>query len=271
MSVPPLLACAAAALLYALGGRGRRRGWREASFYAGVAVVLVALEPPFDSWADTSFALHMSQHVLLMTVAPPLLVLGRPWPRMWLPFPLRTRRAAARGLAFGRWSAPLRLGARTLTQPRWALASMSAALALWHVPSVYGAAVNNEWIHLFEHTCFVATALLFWAPLLEAPPLQARIDHLRRAGWFIAGALPGWLLAIVLAYASHPLYPVYATLQHRAFGLSPMGDQAVAAGVMWVPGSISFFVAFFISVYRWLEPGADTVLIEPQPEELSWT
>ncbi|HVS86563.1 MAG TPA: cytochrome c oxidase assembly protein, partial [Gaiellaceae bacterium] len=106
MSVPPLVACALAALLYALGGRGRWRGWREWSFYAGVAVVLLALEPPFDGWADTSFALHMSQHVLLMTVAPPLLVLGRPWPRMWLPFPLQARRAAARGLARDRWSAP---------------------------------------------------------------------------------------------------------------------------------------------------------------------
>jgi cytochrome c oxidase assembly factor CtaG len=277
MSVPPLVACLAVAALYALGGRGRvgrrsrGRHAREAAFYGGVLVVLVALEPPFDTLADTSFAMHMAQHVLLLTVAPPLLVLGRPWPRLWLPFPARARRAAARGLARGRAAAPIRFAGRTLTRPPVALASMSAAIAVWHVPALYGAAVGNEGIHVLEHVCFVGTALLFWGPLLEAPPVRARVDHLRRAVWFGLGAVPGWMLAIVLAYASTPLYPVYAHLRHRAFGLSPLGDQSVAAGVMWVPGSIAYVVAFVYFVYRWLEPAAETPRAESRPEELSWT
>jgi cytochrome c oxidase assembly factor CtaG len=279
MSLPPLLACAAAAALYALGGAGRvgtgRRGRRrrEASFYLGVAVTFVALEPPFDDWADTSFAMHMAQHVVLLTIAPPLLVLGRPWPRMWMPFPSRARKAAARGLAVGRWSAPLRVGARWATKPPVAVALLTAVLVVWHLPALYGAAVEHESIHFLEHFCFVAAALVFWGPLLDAPPIRSRIDHLRRAACFAAAAVPGFVLAIVLAYASHPLYPVYADLSHRAFGLSPSGDQQIAAGVMWVPGSLAYFVAFIVSVYRWLEPGADTPTpaYEPRPEELSWT
>lgn len=278
MSVPPLVACAVVAGLYALGGLGRAgtgprdRHWREASFYLGVATVFVALEPPFDNWADTSFAMHMAQHVLLLTAAPPLLVLGRPWPRMWMPFPARARRGAARSLARGRWSAPLRLTTRTLTRPPVAVVVLTAVLVVWHLPSFYGAAVRNEGIHLLEHTCFVAAALLFWGPLLDAPPVRARIDHLHRAVWFVAASVPGWILAIVLAYASHPLYPVYSTLSHRAFGLSPMSDQQLAAGIMWVPGSLSYLVAFIVSVYRWLEPGPTEVpRPEPRPEELSWT
>jgi putative membrane protein len=268
-----------AAALYALGGVGRAgsgprgRRWREASFYLGVATVFVALEPPFDNWADTSFALHMAQHVLLISVAPPLLVLGRPWPRMWMPFPAQARRKVARSLARGRWSAPLRLATRTLTRPPVAVAVLAAVLAAWHLPALYDRAVGNEGIHFLEHTCFVAASLLFWGPLLEAPPVQARIDHLRRAGWFAAGAVPGWILAIVLAYADRPLYPFYADLAHRAFGLSALGDQQIGAGVMWVPGSLPFFVAFIVYVYRWLEPTeADAPAIhESRPEELSWT
>jgi putative membrane protein len=277
MSVPPIVLCAAAAALYALGGRGRvgsttrGRRWREAAFYGGVLVVAVALEPPFDTLADTSFAVHMGQHVLLLTVAPPLLVLGRPWPRLWMPFPPAARRAAARGIARGRWSTPLRLLARLLTKPPVALVALSATLAVWHLPSLYDAAVGNEGVHVLEHACFVFAALLFWGPLLEAPPVRARTDHLRRAVWFGLAAVPGWILAIVLAYAQSPMYDAYASLAHRPGGLSALGDQQLAAGVMWVPGSVAYLIAFVVSVYRWLEPGAAARRPEPRPEELSWT
>src|SRR5436190_22156415 len=95
----PLVVCGAAALLYALGRRGKTRLWREASFYSGVALAFVVLERPFDDWADTWLSVHMSQHIVLMTVVPPLVVLGRPWPRLWLPFPLTTRRAVGGALS----------------------------------------------------------------------------------------------------------------------------------------------------------------------------
>jgi len=266
VSVPPLVVCSVAAGLYALGGRGRHRVWRELSFYAGVASVFVVLEPPFDNWADTSFALHMTQHVVLLTVSAPLLVLGRPWPRLWIAFPLRARRAVGRALA---GSAGFRLAGRTLTRPGVAFALMTAALAVWHVPALYDAAVGNEGIHILEHTCFLATALLYWGVLLDAPPVRARIDHLHRAGWFFAALFPGWILAIVLAYASSPLYDSYASLPRRVGGLSALADQQLAAGVMWVPGSLVYFVAGVVAFYRWLGPAQQPP--EPQPEELAWT
>ena len=270
MSPAPLVVCAATTVLYALGGRRRALRWRDVSFYAGVATIVVALEPPFDTLADSSFALHMGQHVLLLTIAPPLLVLGRPWPRMWMPFPPGARRAAARGLARSRWAAPLRVATRVLARPPVAVAVMSAVLLAWHLPAAYDAAVRSEPVHVLEHVSFVATALLFWGPLLEAPPLRARTDHLRRAAWFGLAAVPGWILAIVLADASRPLYPAYASLAHRPGGLSALGDQQLAAGVMWVLGSLAYLVASVLSIYRWLEPGAEAPRPESRPEELSW-
>jgi putative membrane protein len=255
----PLVVCGAAAVLYALGRRGRTRVWREVSFYSGLALTFVVLEPPFDDWADTWLSAHMSQHIVLMTVVPPLVVLGRPWPRMWMPFPLPARRAVGRGLSRSR---SFRRGAGFLKRPPVALALQSATIGIWHVPQLYDAAARNEWIHVFEHVCFVAPALVFWGALLDAPPVRARVDDLHRSIWFAAAMVPGWLLAIVLAFAPSPVYGVYPSLT----------DQQLAAGVMWVPGSLTYFVAAFIFFYRWLEPRAsDTPGIEPRPEELSWT
>ena len=251
MAILPLVVCGAAATLYALGRRGRVRAWREASFYAGVAATLVVLEPPFDGWADRWLSAHMTQHVVLMTVVPPLVVVGRPWPRLWLPFPLGARRTVGRALAGSRGFR--RMGG-LLMRPPVALAVQSLAIAVWHVPALYDAAVRSESVHVLEHVCFVAPALVFWGALLDAPPVRARIDHLRRALWFAAAMVPGWVLAIVLAFASAPVYGVYRSLT----------DQQLAAGVMWVPGSITYFVAAFVAFYRWLD-------VEPRPEELSWT
>jgi cytochrome c oxidase assembly factor CtaG len=95
---------------------------------------------------------------------------------------------------------------------------------------------------------------VFWGALLDAPPVRARIDHLHRTVWFTAAMIPGWILALVLAFAPAPIYSAYPS----------MTDQQIAAGVMWVPGSLTYFVAALAAFYLWLEA-------EPQREELSWT
>jgi cytochrome c oxidase assembly factor CtaG len=254
----PLAVCGSAAALYALGRRGRPRLWRELSFYAGVALAFVVLEPPFDDWADTWLSAHMSQHIVLMTVVPPLVVYGRPWPRLWLPFPLAARRAVGGALSS---SASFRQGAGLLKRPWIALALESATIALWHVPQLYDAAARNEWIHVLEHVCFFVPALIFWGALLDAPPVRARIDHLHRAIVFTVAMVPMWILALVLAFAPTPIYAAYPSLT----------DQQLAAGVMWVPGSLAYFIAAVFAFYRWLEPGVATRTAEPRTEELSWT
>src|ERR1700751_5992102 len=115
----PLVVCGTAAVLYALGRRGKVRVWREVSFYSGVALAFVVLEQPFDDWADTWLSVHMTQHIVLMTVTPPLVVYGRPWPRMWLPFPRAARRAVGGGLSR---SSKVRVAAGFLVVPGVALA-----------------------------------------------------------------------------------------------------------------------------------------------------
>ena len=62
------------------------------------------------------------------------------------------------------------------------------------------------------------------------------MDQLHRSIWFAAAMVPGWILAIVLAFAAHRSYAAYPSLT----------DQQLAAGVMWVPGSLAYFIAAFV-------------------------
>src|SRR5258706_11184425 len=119
----PLAAIGAAAVLFLLGGRmsatasdaGKR--WRGAAFYAGLATLGLAVGSPIDAYAGQLFWVHMVQHVLLMMVAPPLLLLGRPWPRIVRPLPLGLRRPLARGVLAGPALAPIRHACRWLAPP----------------------------------------------------------------------------------------------------------------------------------------------------------
>jgi cytochrome c oxidase assembly factor CtaG len=247
----------AAGLLYWLGGRGwRRRGrherLRELSFVAGLVTIVVALEGPIDYYADQLFWVHMLQHVLLLTLAPPLILLGRPWPRMWRALPLRTRTTVGRAVARAGWTAPLRALARPV--PAWVL--FNGTLVAWHIPAAYNATLANQTIHNIEHAMFFFTGLLFWARIVDPGPLRPRLAWPARVVYAVGAMVVGWILAITLVLVPHPLYTHYADEATRPGGISALTDQQLAGGVMWVLGSLSFGVSILIGFYRWLEPEA---------------
>lgn len=259
---PPFIAIVAAAALYVLGGRqrvsARRRSLesrgRSLAFYCGLLSLLVAFDSPLDPLAETLFAAHMTQHILLLTVAPPLIVLSAPWARLWRPFPLGFRRAAARTIVVAPRAQPLRTAARFVAHPLTAWLLFDVNLIVWHIPALYDATLRSPGVHYLEHGLFLSTGLLFWAAVVESAPFHARLAWLWRAVYAAAGMLVGWLLAVVLAFAPTAIYPAYANLRTRPAGLSALADQQLAAGIMWVPGSIAFTLAIIIFFYRWLDP-----------------
>lgn len=249
---PPLAYVALAGLLYWLGGRGRagREPLRTAAFVAGLVTIVLALDSPIDGYADRLFWAHMTQHVLLLTVAPPLILLGRPWPRMWRALPLRLRTVVGRALARERWSAPLRALARPW--PAWLL--FTGIIVAWHIPGAYDLTLRSGSIHLLEHATFFFAGLLFWAHVIDPGPVRPRLTWPARIGYVVGAMVVGWGLAIALVLAPDPLYAHYAALTHRPGGISALTDQQIAAGVMWVPGSLAFTIAIVLGFYRWLEP-----------------
>jgi putative membrane protein len=250
---PPVIYVALAALMYWFGGRRMRASRdlaRAAAFYGGLATIVLALDSPLDGYADELFWAHMLQHVLLITVAPPLILLGRPWPRMWRALPLRARTTVGRAVAGSSIAAPLRALARPW--PAWLL--FNATVLAWHLPAAYNATLTSNAVHQLEHAMFFFTGLLFWARVIDPGPLRPRLVWPARIAYAVGAMIVGWALAIGLVLAPHPLYAHYAALAHRPGGISALTDQQIAAGVMWVPGSISYTIAFLIGFYTWLEP-----------------
>ncbi len=259
---PPLVLVIDLAVLYWIGARrtvtplrtlGAQR-WRSACFFAALAVLAIALASPIEILSERLFWVHMIQHVLLLMVAAPLFVLARPWIRLWRCLPLATRRSLARGLSHGERAAPLRVMSRTLGRPTPSFVAFSVVLLGWHVPALFDATLRSSPLHALEHTLFFLTALMFWKQVIPSPPLRSQLVAAQRVLYVVGAMILSWALAVVLALAPSPLYDFYAHQASRPGGISAIGDQQLAAGIMWVPGSITFLIVVFVYVHRWLTP-----------------
>jgi len=271
---PPLVLVIDLGILYWLGSRrthassrtARGRRWRHACFYAGLAVLAIALASPIERLSEQLFWVHMVQHILLLVVAAPLIVLARPWVRLWRSLPLVARRSLGRNFTRGRLLWLRRLGT-ALGRPLPSFVLFSCVVLIWHVPTLFDATLSSEALHALEHTLFFVTALMFWKHVIDSPPLHAPLSELQRVVYLVGAMVVMWLLAVVLALAPHPLYAAYYQQVARPGGISALADQQVAAGIMWVPGSITFVIVLFVYVQRWLAP-AQAPRLTPEPATL---
>jgi len=237
--------------LYALGlarlweragvGRGITRS-QAVRFGLGWLALYAALLTPIDTGGERLFCVHMVQHELLMVVAAPLLVLGRPleaW--AWgLPPSWRVRSAhVARVSVLGRlWYA--------LCEPLGAWCVHFVALWAWHVPRFFAAALESEVVHVLQHASFLASALFFWWAVFGRG--VRRPDGASMALVF-STMMHTSALGALLTFAPTPWYPHYVgtTL------LSPVEDQQLGGLVMWVPGGLSYLAAGLWIVAGWLK------------------
>jgi cytochrome c oxidase assembly factor CtaG len=236
------------------GRRHRQPVWQTLAFYGALLSTLAALDSPIDDLSDSLLWVHMTQHLLLMAVTAPLLVLAAPWNAFWRPLPLGLRRSVAGAVVQGRWFAPLRAIARALSLPVVAWLAFNFDLALWHYPWFYDLTLQHTAVHYAEHFSFLLFGCLFWGQVIDSRPFHARLGYFGRAVFAATGSLAGWVLAVVLALAPSPLYAAYASLSSRPGGISALTDQQLAGGMMWGPGSIPYAIVVFWALYRWLGP-----------------
>jgi putative membrane protein len=235
-------------------GRGIAR-WRAACFGLGILALALALISPIDAVATALFAVHMTQHMLLVVVAAPLLLAGDPGLATLWALNVPARRGVTAWWRRSHWLPALW---RTLRRPIVAWTLHVGTLWVWHLPALYGAALRDERVHVAEHAAFFLTALVFWHPIVE----RARS---RRFGigttvfYLFAAGLQCTVLGAAITFARHPWYVGhYGTT--AAWGLTPLEDQQLAGLIMWIPASLAYLVALVPSVLpvlrspRWTDP-----------------
>ncbi len=225
--------------------------WRVWAFLCGMFALWVALASPMDVLNGWLLTAHMLQHMVLMMLAPPLILLGAPVIPLVRGLPV----FAAREFAgpFLNWRPAQRVG-RGLTQPVFALVLMGVVMLGWHVPALYELAVRSPAWHQVEHACFFLTSLIFWWPVIQPWPSHAQWPRWAMVPYLLIADVLNTILSAALVFADRVLYPSYLNAP-QVFGMGPKNDQAVAGAVMWVIGSLAFLVPAMLIGAQCLSPG----------------
>lgn len=225
-------------------GRGIRR-WEAAAFLSGWVVLAIALVSPVHTLGEVLFSGHMAQHQLMMGLAAPLLVLGRPLvPWLWA-MPIESRRL------LGRWTKRPAVHSvwRTMSHPLIALLLQAVVIVVWHLPTLYLATLTSEIVHALQHGSFLGSALLFWYAMLHG--WRGRTGYGTALVCLFATALLSGALGALLTFAPRPWYDGYAATG-GAWGLTALEDQQLAGLIMWIPGGISYLVGGLLLLRVWL-------------------
>ena len=253
--VPLTLALILAASLYLRGWIHLRSvlthaipAWRAASFVLGLFLIWIALGSPLAALDEELLTIHMVEHLLLMTFAPPLLLLGAPV----MPFLHGVPRQLVQSVLgpLFRWP-PLHWLGRVITEPVFCWLAAAAALLGWHIPAVFALGLQSESWHMVEHACFLAAGFLFWWPVVQPWPSVSVWPRWSILLYLFLATLPCDILSGFLVFSDRIAYPNYSS-RLRRFSMSVLEDQQVAGALMWTCVTFVYLVPAVILTMRLL-------------------
>jgi putative membrane protein len=216
-----------------------------AAYAAGLLALWIALLSPLERLSAVLFSAHMGQHEILMLIAAPLVIMGRPLFAAAWALPESARRsttAMVQRPAFrGVWHA--------LTHPVVVLVLHGAALWIWHIPGLFEHALAHEQVHAVQHLSFFVTAALFWWSLIHGR--YGRVGYGAAVFFVFATAMHSGLLGAMLTFSQQLWYPTHEA-RTRAAGGDPLADQQLAGLLMWIPAGVLLTVLGLALLSAWL-------------------
>ena len=233
-------------------GRGIKR-WEAWAYACGWFALFVALVSPLHPLGEVLFSAHMTQHELLMLVAAPLVVLGRPVVAFLWALPLEwARRVGSLGKVS--W---FQSSWRALTNPLAAWAIHAAALWVWHVPVLFQATLRSNLVHTLQHLCFLGSALLFWWAIVHGP--KGLMGYGAAVLYLFTTSVHSGVLGALITFAGTVLYPAYSKTT-ASWGLTPLEDQQLGGLIMWVPAGLVYITAGLALCAGWMRESERKVL-----------
>lgn len=227
---------------------------RTASFLTGCALLLVAAVTPIGTYEDLLFSVHMVQHLLMVSIAAPLLMASAP---VTLAIRASTSSFRRRVLLPVLRSWPV----KAVTFPPFAWAQFAVVMWGSHFTYVFDAALTDPWLHELEHVVYLVSACLFWWPAFGVDPSRWKLSYGARAFYVFLGMPQMTLLALALWEANSALYPRYAAVA-QVWGVDAFADQKLAAFIMWGPSELIYVVALMVIIKRWLDAEERRSVIE---------
>jgi cytochrome c oxidase assembly factor CtaG len=258
--IPVTFVTILAAIFYLRGWRHLRSAaanaipwWRAASFLVGVFLIWLTVGSPLALLDERLLTAHMAQHLLLMTVAPALILMGAPVMPMLHGLPQQFVQSVLGPVL--RWPFVQSIG-RVLSQPAVCWLAATTALVGWHVPGVFNLALQSEGWHIAEHSSFLAAGFLFWWPVIQPWPSVPVWSRWSILLYLFSATLPCDILSAYLTFCDHVVYPAYLD-SPRLFGLSALEDQQCAGALMWTCITLLFLIPAAQITLRLLEPNRE--------------
>ena len=225
---------------------GGIRVWEAGCFAGGWLALIVALVSPLHPWGRALFSVHMAQHEILMLIAAPLLVLGRPMAVFLRALPITWARSLAHASNNSVWQSIW----CTISNALVAWFIHAAVLWVWHAPALMNAVIDNEFVHALQHICFLFSALLFWWAVIHGR--QRALGYGMAVLYMFTTALHSGLLGVLMTFATSVWYPAY-TNTTQAWGLTPLEDQQLGGLIMWIPAGVVYIVAGLALLAGWMK------------------
>jgi putative membrane protein len=225
-------------------------GWRLVAFMSGLISVWAALASPLATLDHQSLTMHMIKHLLLMTVAAPLVLAGAPVSPLVCGLPklfIKTHPPFD--------GPPARWLKRCLKHPTTCWLAGTAAVIGWHLPVAFELGMHSQWVHSLEDLCFLIAGLFFWWPVSQSSSSAAISHRLSMALYLFLATLPCDILSAFLVFCNRVVYPFYLS-KPQLFSLSPLEDQECAGALMWVWVTFAYLIPAVVITMQVLSPSS---------------